>query len=73
MDENFLKIIITNNETWVYGYDMETKMQSSQWVGKNSLGPKKAWQVRSNVKVMLWFSLTSRVLCIMDSYVRGKQ
>jgi hypothetical protein len=25
-DENFLKRIITSNETWVYGYDVETKM-----------------------------------------------
>jgi len=32
--ENFLKNIITGDETWVYGYDVETKMQSSQWVGK---------------------------------------
>jgi hypothetical protein len=35
-DKNFLKRIITSNETWVYGHDVETKMQSSQWVGKNS-------------------------------------
>jgi hypothetical protein len=33
-DENFLKIIITGIEIWVYGYDVQTKMQSSQWVGK---------------------------------------
>jgi hypothetical protein len=25
-DENFLKRIITGNETWVYGYALETKM-----------------------------------------------
>ena len=25
---NFLKNIITGDETWVYGYDVETKMQS---------------------------------------------
>jgi len=29
-NENFLKNIITGDETWVYGYDVETKMQSSQ-------------------------------------------
>jgi predicted DNA-binding protein YlxM (UPF0122 family) len=52
-DENFLKRIITGNETWVYGYDAETKMQSSQRVGKNSPRPKKVWQVMSKVKVML--------------------
>jgi hypothetical protein len=34
-DENFLKRIITSNETWAYGYDGETKMQYSQWVEKN--------------------------------------
>jgi [histone H3]-lysine36 N-dimethyltransferase SETMAR len=52
-DENFLKNVITGDETWVYGYDVETKVQSSQWVGKSSPRPKKARQSRSNVKVML--------------------
>jgi hypothetical protein len=28
-DENFLKNFITGDETWVYGYDMETKAHSS--------------------------------------------
>ena len=40
-NENFLKNIIIGDETWVYGYDVETKMQSSQWVGKGSPRPKK--------------------------------
>jgi len=26
-NETFLKKIITGDETWVYGYDVETKMQ----------------------------------------------
>jgi len=29
-NENFLKNIITGDEMWVCGYDVETKMQSSQ-------------------------------------------
>ena len=29
-NENFPKNIITGDETWVYGYDVETKMHSSQ-------------------------------------------
>ena len=33
IDENFLKTIVTGNEIWVYGYDIETKVQLSQWVG----------------------------------------
>jgi hypothetical protein len=37
----------------VYGYDPETKQQSSQWKSPNSLRPKKVCQVRSNVKSML--------------------
>ena len=51
--ENFLKNVITGDETWVYGYDVETKVQSSQWVGKSSPRPKKARQCRSNVMVMI--------------------
>ena len=51
--ENILKNVITGDETWVYGYDVETKMQSSQCMGKSSPRPKKARQSRSNVKVML--------------------
>ena len=52
-DDNFLKNIITGDETWVYGYDVETKVLSSQWVSKTLPRPKKARQVRSHVKVML--------------------
>jgi hypothetical protein len=55
-DENFLKRIIIGNETWVYGYNAETKIQSSLWVGKNSPRPKKARRVTSNVKVMTFFT-----------------
>jgi len=52
-DENFLENVVTGEETWVYSYDVETKVQLSQWVGKSSPQPKKACQSRSNVKVML--------------------
>jgi hypothetical protein len=71
-DESFLKRIITGDETWVYGCCVETLMQSSQWVGKNSSRLKNVRWVRSNMKVMLTFFFTSRFLCIMNSYVRGK-
>ena len=52
-DENFLKNVITGDDTWACGYDVETKVQSSQWMGKLSPRPKKARQIRSNMKVML--------------------
>jgi len=40
-NENFLKNIITGDEMWVYGYDVENKMQLSHWMGKGSPQPKK--------------------------------
>ncbi|XP_064111493.1 protein GVQW3-like [Macrobrachium nipponense] len=52
-DSDFMKTIITGDETWVYGYNPKTKFQSSQWKHQTSPRPKKARQVRSNVKVML--------------------
>jgi len=33
--------IIIGYDTWVYGCDVETKLQSLQWMGKRSLRPKK--------------------------------
>ena len=50
---NFMPNIITSEETWVYGYDPETKQQSLQWKSPNSPQSKKACQVCSNVKSML--------------------
>jgi hypothetical protein len=52
-DENFIAQIITGDETWVYGYDPETKRQSSQWKSADFPRPKKALQVWSKVKVMI--------------------
>jgi hypothetical protein len=45
-----MKTIITSDEVWVCGYNLETKAQSSQ---KVTLWPKKACQVQSEVEVML--------------------
>ncbi|UYV74621.1 hypothetical protein LAZ67_12000310 [Cordylochernes scorpioides] len=52
-DPNLLQRVITGDEAWVYGYDVETKAQSSQWKLPHAPRPKKARQVRSNVKVLL--------------------
>ena len=57
-DPRFLSNVITGDETWVYAYDPETKTQPSQWKSPGSPRPKKARQVRSNIKSMLmliWF------------------
>jgi len=52
-DETFLSRVITGDESWVYGYDPETKRQSSQWKGPMSPWPKKARQVKNNLKSMI--------------------
>jgi transposase len=42
VDPEFLKIVITADETRVYGYDSETKVPLLQWKHSSSPGPKKA-------------------------------
>ena len=53
-DDPYLLIkVIAGNESWVYGYDIETKAQSSQWKHLKKPRLKEARQVRSYVKVLL--------------------
>jgi hypothetical protein len=54
-DQNFIEGIITGDQTWVYGYDPETKRQSSQWKSPKSPRPKKARQVHS--KLIVFFDM----------------
>ncbi|GBN25220.1 hypothetical protein AVEN_114263-1 [Araneus ventricosus] len=46
-DPTFLETIITGDEIWVYAYDTETKMQSSEWHTTSSPRPKKSRHVKS--------------------------
>jgi len=48
-----LSRVITGDESWVYGYDTETKQQSSQWKSPTSPRPKKVRQAKHNVKSMI--------------------
>ena len=49
----FLKKLITQDETWVYHYDPETKAQSMQWKHLDSPPPKKTRVQPSAGKVIL--------------------
>ena len=40
-DDTVLKRVIIGDESWVYGYDPETKQQSSQWKRPDEPGRKK--------------------------------
>lgn len=52
-DPNFLSKVVTGDESWVYGYDPETKQQSSKRKSPSSPRIKKFWQFKSNIKSML--------------------
>ena len=52
-DSSFLGNVITADETWVCGYDPETRVQSSQWKSPISPHAKKARQLRSTIKVIM--------------------
>ncbi|UYV83854.1 hypothetical protein LAZ67_X000432 [Cordylochernes scorpioides] len=52
-DPEWMQKIITEDETWVYQYDPETKRQSSQWIERGEPKPKKARFTKSKVKTLL--------------------
>jgi len=52
-DPDLFKRVINGDELWVYGCDIENKSQSSQRKSPGESRPKKARQIRSNVKVLL--------------------
>ena len=51
-DPDLLKGVMTVDESWVYGYKIETKAKLLQLKRPEDPRPKKAHQVRSNVKVL---------------------
>ena len=59
-DRNFLKDVITGDETWIFEYDPETKRQSKEWQTSASPRPKKASMSKSKIKSML--------ICCFDSH-----
>jgi len=52
-NEIFFNKIITEDETWCFASDPETKRQISKWVGETSHWPKKLKFQRSGIKIML--------------------
>ncbi|UYV64057.1 hypothetical protein LAZ67_2006419 [Cordylochernes scorpioides] len=52
-DPHWLKNVITGDETWVYGYDPETKRQSRQWLEPEEPRFKKARMIKSKLKCLL--------------------
>ena len=69
---NFISNINTGDKSWVFGYDAETKQQSSQWKTPTSLRLKKAQQVRSNVKSTLIIFFDIQGIMLKESVPPGQ-
>jgi len=52
-DPNFIKTIVTGDETWCFQYDPETKRQSAEWKLPEEAKPQKCRLEKSKVKILL--------------------
>jgi histone-lysine N-methyltransferase SETMAR len=50
-DPSFLGKVVIGDESWVFGYDPEIRMQSSEWHTSSSPRPKESRATKSNIKV----------------------
>ena len=71
-EPDLLRRVITGGETWIFEYDLETKLQSCQWKSPMSLWPKKARQSKSKVKVMLITFLNVRGIIHSEFLPQGQ-
>jgi len=71
-DPQILSKVVTEDQTWCYGYDPETKQASSQWKTPNSPKPKKAQQVWSNIKSCWLVFLMLMELCTRNLFLLDK-
>ena len=67
----FMSRMITGDDSWVYGYDPETKQQSSEFKSPQSPRSKKPQQVRNTTKsILVGCFLTFAVSCTVNSSPR---
>lgn len=64
--EDFYSRLVTGDETWIYQYDPESKIQSKQWLPKGSSGPIKFKAERSMKKVMATIFWDSEGVILVD-------
>ncbi len=62
LDPKFFSKVVTMDEAWIYQYDPETKVQSTQWLQKNEECPHKFLRARATGKLMLVSFFDSRGL-----------
>src|SRR5436190_5083057 len=71
-ESDFLRRLITVDETWIHHFTPETKEQSKQWTAKGEPTPKKAKTVLSAGKVMATVFWDSHGIVLIDYLEKGK-
>ncbi|UYV82647.1 hypothetical protein LAZ67_22000367 [Cordylochernes scorpioides] len=64
-EPGFLNSVVTEDESWMFEYDQESKRQSCAWHKKSSPRPKKARMSKSRIKTMIivFFDIRGIVHC----------
>ena len=72
-DVQFLKNVVTDDDFWVYGYDLETKQQSSKWKGPMSPQPRRCARREAKQSSCYWRFFILRVSFTTITLLMGKQ
>jgi len=70
--KEFLRRVVTVDETWIHHYTPETKQQSKQWISPGESAPKKAKMVPSAGKVMATIFWDAKGVILMDFLEKGR-
>lgn len=69
---DFVRRLVTMDETWVHHYTPETKQQSKQWVEADGPAPKKAKSIPSAGKVMASVFWDAKGILLIDYLEKGR-
>ena len=64
--DDFYQRLVTGDETWIFQYDPESKLQSKEWLPRGSRGPKKFRADRSAAKVLATVFWDSEGVVMVD-------
>jgi histone-lysine N-methyltransferase SETMAR len=70
--EEFYDRLVTGDETWIYQYDPESKIQSKQWLPRGSSGPTKVKAERSVKKVLATIFWDAKGIILVD-FLEGQK
>ena len=69
---DFIKRVVTQDETWVHHFDLESKMQSKQWKHPDSPPPKKFKRIHSAGKVKASIFWDNQGVIMIDYLEQGR-